>query len=324
MTRDELISSLNFLYDGEQEVEINIYTLNNEGEACLLNINDNLKDDLKADFLNSVSQKMMVKEYDLQDYSSADRRNNSYYVYDLEEKPESFDFFDKVLGPDVGYYNIGDNWVGGITILLVVLSTGEHRAILYKDISGVEKYYAQSGFLLFKSADRFDRVENDMLRISNNFQMIKIDDNIIILKMETMEMNFELDQVLKNEAERGKTRVEGLLSDLDIISELCDKDNSFRKQLIATKHSFVYTLKNEENERIVSDNDIIEYIRDNEDLCGKFTFSEDNKIQIIYYTQAKRFVKILNEDYLKSGLTNIIYDTLSKKKRNDSIILDEE
>ena len=30
----------------------------------------------KADFLNSVSQKMMVKEYDLQDYSSADRRNN--------------------------------------------------------------------------------------------------------------------------------------------------------------------------------------------------------------------------------------------------------
>lgn len=323
MTRDELIASLNFLYDGEHEVEINVYTLNNEGDVCLFNINDGLKGDLKADFLNSVRQKMINKEYDLQDYSSADRRNNSYYVYDLEE-PEDFDFFNKVLGPDIDYYNIDDNWIGGITILLVVLSIGEHRAILYKDVSGVEKYYAQSGFLIFKSADRLDRVEDDMLRISNNFQMIKIDNTIIILKMEAMEKNFDLDQVLRNEAERGKTRVEGLLSDMDKISELCDKDNSFRKQLISTKQSFVFTLKKEDESRMISDDDIIEYIRDNEDLCGRFKYSDDNKIIISYYTQAKRLVKILNEDYLKSDLTKIIYDTLSKKKRNDVIIVDEE
>ncbi len=323
MTRDDLISSLNFLFDEEQEVEINIYTLNSEGEACLLNIKDNLKDDLKADFLNSVRQKMITNEYDLQDYSSADRRNNSYYVYDMEE-PKDFEFFDKVLGPDIDYYNIDENWVGGITILLVVLSTGEHRAILYKDVSGVEKYYAQSSFLMVKSENRFDRVEDDMLRISNNFQMIKIDDYIIILKMEAMEMNFDLDQVMKNEAERGKTRVEGLLSDMDKISELCDKDHSFRKQLIATKQSFVFTLKNEDGSRVVSDDDIIEYVKNNEEICGKFSFSEDNKIKISYFTQAKRFIKILNEDYLKSGLTKIVYDTLSKKKRNDVVIIDEE
>ena len=324
MTKDELVTSLNFLYDGEHEVEINIYTLNNEGNVCLFNINDDLKDDLKADFLNSVRQKMIVKEYDLQDYSSADRRNNSYYFYDLEEKPEGFDFFDKVLEPDIEYYNIDENWIGGISKMLVVLSTGEHWAILYKDVSGVEKYYAQSGFLMFKSDNRFDRVEDDILRISNNFQMIEIDDKIIILKMEAMEMNYDLDQVLKNEAERGKTRIEGLLTDIDKISELCDKDNAFCKQLIATKQSFVFTLKNEDGSRMVSDNDIIKYIRDNEELCGKFSFSEDNKIKISHFTQAKRFVKILNEDYLKSGLTKIIYDTLSKKKRNDNIIIDEE
>lgn len=318
MTRDELRESLGFLFDDTQTKELNIYTKSSDGELNMLNIEPGLKNNLLDDFLSTIKQKLIDREYDLQDYSVADRRNNSYYIYDLEEKPEGFDLFDKVLGPNIDYFNIDDNWIGGISFLLVVISSGDHRAILYKDVSGVEKYFAQGGIFMYKFEDRFERVDKDMLRISTNFNMIKIDKTLVILRMESMEKAFNLDQVIKNEAEKGKKRVEGILSDMTKISELCNKDKSFRKQLIATKGSLVFTLKNVDGSSVVSDLDIVNYIKDNEEICGKFDFNADNtKLKIEHFTQAKRLIKILNEDYLKSGLTKVIYDTLSKRQRTE-------
>lgn len=317
MTKEELVNKLSFLFDNGLVKQTVIYTIASDGNPAMLNINNVLMDQLQKDFIKSIETNIVDKVYDLQDYSIADRRNNSYYRYDLEEKPDDFDIFDKVLGPDIQYFNLNENWIGGISTLIVVISTGEQRVILYKDISGVEKYYAQGGTFIIKSDDRFDKIENDFLRITPKFQMIKVDDNIIFLTMESLERSFDLDRIIKNEANRSKTRIEGLLTDLDKISELCDKDTAFQKKLIATKSSLVFA-RNEDGSRKVSDSEIIDYIKNNKEICGEFEYNDDStKIKLSFYTDAKRLVKILNEDFLRSGLTKVIYDTLAKKKKKE-------
>lgn len=317
MTKEELVNKLSFLFDNGQVKQTVIYTIASDGNPAMLNINNVLIEQLEDDFIKSIKNNLVDKVYDLQDYSTADRRNNSYYRYDLVERPDDFDIFDKVLGPDIQHFNFNDNWIGGISTLIVVISTGDQRAILYKDISGVEKYYAQGGTFITRSNDRFDKIENDFLRITPKFQMIKVDDDIIFLSMESLERSFDLDQIIKNEANSSKTIIEGLLTDLDKVSELCDKDTAFQKKLIATKSSLVFA-KNDDGSRKVSDSDIIDYIKTNKEICGEFEYSDDGtKLKISYYTDAKRLVKILNEDYLKSGLTKVVYDTLAKKKKKE-------
>lgn len=315
MTKDELISAVNFLFEEEKQKQIVFYCIDSSKKVKMLNINSVLLSELLKDFTESIRERIVEEVYDIQEYTAADRRKGSYYRYDLPEEPAEFSFFTEVLGQNIPMFNFDDGWINQIKKLVIVISSGDQRVILYKDISGVEKYLKQGKyFMLMKCEDRFDKIPEDILGVNNKFQMMKVGNDILILNMESIEKNFSLNQVIRNEAERGKERVQSLISDMAIINQMCDDDSSFQKKIIATKHSFVYTLKDGNGNRIIIDAIILDYIRNNPDICGTFSFDDNGKVVINNKSKAKRFVKVLNEDYLKSGLTNIIYDAFDKKR----------
>lgn len=313
MTKEYIKKGLDFLFDNKTVKQIVIFSYNAHDGIKRLNINKNLLDIMLIYFTDSIRDRMISAEYDIQDYSSADRRNNSYYRYDLDEKPTGFSVFTDVLGPNIPVFSFEHDSIREIKKILIVISTGKESVVLYKDVFEFEKYLAQGSFLISKHKDRFDRVENDILKINTDFQIIKLKDDFIGLSLNCFEKCFKLDQVLKNEAAKGVVSVTSMVLDTCYLAEWANSDPSIRKQLISLKSSPVFTLKDDAEIRCISDRDVIDYIQKNADICGKIDI-HDGKVIIKNKSAAKRFLKVLNDDYFKSGLTKVVYEILSKKK----------
>lgn len=312
MTKEDIKKSLGFLFDGSKAKQIVFFSYDPKDGLKRLNINKDLLDTMLVDFTESIRDRMVKAEYVIQDYSGADRRDNSYYRYDLDEKPQGFSVFTDVLGPDIPTFSFARDSIRNIEKVLVVVSTGKDNVVLYKDVYEFEKYLAQGSFMISKHKDRFDRVEDDVLRINTDFQIIKLKDDIIGLNLKCFEKNFKLDQVLKNEAAKGVVSITNMVLDTSHLCEWVNSDSSIRKQLISIKSSPVFTMKDTDGNRRILDKDVVDYIKTNTDICGAFKITGD-KVIIEHKTTAKRFLKVLNDDLFKSGLTSVVYEAIAKR-----------
>ena len=67
----------------------------------------------------------------------------------------------------------------------------------------------------------------------------------------------------------------------------------------------------------ISNDDIINFTKTNPGLRGRFKYSEDGKqIRLDTKTSKNAFIKLLNDDYLRSNLTNQEYDSIAKDRIN--------
>ena len=313
MEKSELVEKLSFLFDENKAKQMVMFSYAQDSGIRRLNIEADLTPILLQDFIDSINDTLVEAEYEIQDYSVADRRPKSYYRYDLEKEPESFSLFNDVLGKDIPVFDFTRDKIRDIKKILVVISTGEERIILFKDVFEIDKFLIRDHFMMVPCKDRFSKISTDILKVNTNFQIIKVSNEVFSLSLEFFEKYFKLEKVLRAEASKGIERVVGLIKDTSHLSRFCEEDTSIRNKLIATKSSFVFET-DDTGERKVSNADLIDYINKNPDICGKFDI-EGNQIKIESKAAAKRFLKVLNEDCLKSGLTNTVYEIISKRKR---------
>ena len=95
-----------------------------------------------------------------------------------------------------------------------------------------------------------------------------------------------------------------------MLKDLVDDITFARKLSKIREKSPVITLN-------ISNDDIINFTKTNPGLRGRFKYSEDGK-QIRLDTKASKnaFIKLLNDDYLRSNLTNQEYDSIAKDRIN--------
>lgn len=100
MTRDELKQAISFLANDNNEQHIIIYTVDVAENVRYLDIADNLQPEIQELFSQKVLTVFNNDSYELLDYSTADRRNDCYYVYDLVEVPNHMQLMQSVIGDD--------------------------------------------------------------------------------------------------------------------------------------------------------------------------------------------------------------------------------
>ncbi len=308
MNKAELNQSLEFLNNPTGELQIIMYACFEEQVVKKLDVKSEDLPPIRRLFVDSVNSTIVSQEeFTVIPLSTADERSNCFYEYDLE-LPEELQFLETIIGNDeIETFNFNNDTFAKIDALAIVLADDNNEISLYKKLSSVE-VLGRGGYMLWKSNQRLERFEEQLLRISPSFQVLRVEESVIILNLKTIERNFGFHDVIKREATLGLEAINdmGIVSNIDTLEELIENVSFARKLTKIARNSPVI-------QRRIPNVSIIAFSRTHPAIRNKMRYTPDGT-QFALDTKVSKdlFVKLLNDDFLTSELTQLYYDSLAK------------
>lgn len=138
--------------------------------------------------------------------------------------------------------------------------------------------------------------------------MLRVKESVIILNLKTIERNFGFHDVIKREATIGLEAIKdmGIVSNIDTLEELIENVSFARKLTKIARNSPVI-------QRGILNVSILAFSRVHPAIRNKMRYTPDGT-QFALDTKVSKdlFVKLLNDDFLTSELTQLYYDSLAK------------
>ncbi|MCA0233216.1 MAG: DUF4868 domain-containing protein [Bacteroidetes bacterium] len=314
MNKEQLLARLKYFLDPKNGIGATLYfVLNQEGETIIrfADIENEAKKELKERFLEYITDKLINnEELYYQNISDADDRKNVVYRYDIEERPASLNILnDILLNEDQPHFLFNQNSFTNLQGYLITIGNEGNKIALYKKHHPVN-LLKRDRFLLIPSNQRLVQLQDDAIAIDRSFDFMLLDDNLIVLKLSILERFFGFEEVIRNQAQNTISLIKAneLLEDIEQINEIAHSMATARK-LMKVRNSPVLN---------VPVNSVINFIRNHPELTGKINFNEDGtKISLDTGVSKRLFLKLLNDDYLFSQLTELQYDSHTKDKLLD-------
>jgi hypothetical protein len=311
MNREQLLARLNYFLDPQNGIGAALYfVLNQNGQTIIrfADVENEAKQELKERFLEFIADKFVNnEELHYQNISDADDRKNVVYRYDIEERPDSLNMLDEILlNEDQPHFNFNQDSFANLQGYLITIGNEGNKMALYKKHHPVN-LLKRDRFLLIPSNERLVKLQNDAIAIDRSFDFMLLDDNLIVLKLNILERFFGYEDVIRNQAQNtiGLIEANELLEDIEQINEIAQSMTTARK-LMKIRNSPVLN---------VPVNNVINFIRNHPELTGKINFNQDGtKINLDTGASKRLFLKLLNDDYLFSQLTELQYDSHAKDK----------
>lgn len=235
------------------------------------------------------------------DYTNTDK----IYYFENTEIEDNMQFLsnDHILNTDLFTANQNHTieWV-----IIRIWSTDQfiNLYVPYFPIYGLNR---DKWFIIREMDDQFTSDENEeTIRFNYNISFIYHNNKLLVLDFQKLEKEFWYDEVLNTKAQNKVDVLNWywLLSDNATLNSLVESDKSVRNKLLKIKDdSPVFS---------VPVNDLINFIR-SKPLLNKFTIV-DNKFTVDNKSKALLFLKIIDDDFVKSELTWREYD--AEKKSN--------
>lgn len=311
MTREQLLKRLSYYLDPGNAIGAALYfVLDYNGQSVIrfADIEDNAKNELRDRFLEYLNDKFIAnEELHYKNISEADDRKNVVYLYDIDEVPESLNILNEILEDDNREkFNFNNDDLAHLQGYLIVIGNEGHEIALYKKHHPVN-LLKQDRFLLFPRNERLVKADHDFIAMDKSFDCMLIDNNLIVLKLNTMERFFGFEDVVRNQAQQTIAAIEALalLEDVAQLTELA-QDISAARKLMHTRNSPVLNLPVQT---------VINFINTHPELTGKLGLNEaGTRVKLTSGISKKLFLKLLNDDYLFSQLTQLQYETHAKDR----------
>ena len=241
--------------------------------------------------------------------SSADERKNALYYYDLDELPEEMEMMKKVLSNsnELEIFSFTEDSLDEIVALITVIGNDEHRIVLYKQ---------QYPILLLKRdkymltpvphLNRLKKVESDILRIDFNFQFCLLENVIYVSDIDKMEKICSFHTLITNEARKSIEKI----SLVDILENVEVLEDELENVTFARKLTRVY--KDSKVLGKVPNKTIVEFTKKHSYFQKNPIKSNGEKFVLDTKKSKEAFIKLMNDDFLKSELTNYEYESLAK------------
>jgi hypothetical protein len=311
MNIEELKTDLQDLCNNNQ-TSIVVFVLMKNGSSFQhkkLNIEKKSLGSLKALFTNNLNEKVVTQtDISLLNLSESDERSNAIYLYDLEI-PEGLACLEQVLDSDnLDFFNFKYDNLANVKAFIIKIGNHSKQVVLYKTLAPVNVYGRSSFFLGKKDNERFEKIEDEFLRISPNFQFMRINDLLLIFDLKTLEKFFGFHDVITREARNGIQAIKDIdiLEDSEILEELIVDVKYARKFTKIAKSSPVIKAN-------IPNESIIKFCKEFPKLKGKIRFnSSENKIRLDTKISKDLFIQLLMDNFLTSELTSFHYTSVAK------------
>lgn len=295
-----------FLLDSDGGMQVKSVDINQVDQTELANI-----------FISSISNNVLLNdELSLVPISSADDRSNAIYQYDLEYIPIELTHLKNIIESDsFEKFSFSDDALMNLEGILILIGNQDNQLAIYKHHYPVTLLKKDSGFSLTKmrDANRFKKLDQDILRLDPKFQFIKINGIYYILDIKALERFFGFHDAIKNVAIRGVENIKNsnLVMNCDVFDARLD-DISFSRKLVKSANKSPVL-------SVIPNNQIILFSNTHPALRGKFKYSRDGT-QLNLNTQKSQnlFLKLLNDDFLQSELTKKYYESVAKDNVNEA------
>lgn len=245
--------------------------------------------------------------------SNADERANAIYEYDYDEYPEdmkfiqSFNLDEALKCENFSFSKDNLQSLAGYLIYIGNMNEGITCFKKHYNISVIKR----DAFLLGKSNELFKKLDTDeIIRLNNEIHVFKLQNNIFVINIKVLEDSFGFDTLIRKRADETMKDIESLnlIENIDKLEE-SSKDIAFSRKLSKLAGQSLIINKAIPNEKV------IDFSKENPGLKDKFKYSADGKkIVLSSKSSQKYFIKLLNDDFLMSELTEQPYDSLAKDK----------
>ena len=317
MNKLELNNALSFVNAPQGELQI-IFYANLEGveQPQKLDIAEDDLTTLKQMFIVAIQTYIITKDdYVVLKLSAADERGKCFYHYDLEI-PQELQMLQSVIGNDnLQIFNFNNTKLSSINSLIIVLADDKNEVSLFKKLSPVE-VIGRGGHIFKKANQRLEKFDDQLLRITPKFQVIRVNGELIIIDLNAIEKSFGFHDVITREATVSLNAINEmqLISNIGSLQELVNNVSFARKLTKVARNSPVI-------KHNIPNANIIAFAKSHPLTKSKMRFNAD-ETQFTLDTKVSKdlFIKILNDDLLTSELTKLYYDSLAK----DGIEIEED
>jgi len=314
MTLEELRNKIESIVQMDA-VGLNVYFLLDTEQGQVIkraNIIENVKTNLVAAYKLSLNQIISNEDLTMIDLSAADDRQSAIYLYDLETQPAVFSYFETIKNDNdenpIPLFEFDTDNLSELEGYFISIGDFENNVILYRKQMPIN-LFKQGKIYLVKGHDtQFDKIDKEFLRIDAKIDVISADDSIVINNISILERHYEFRAIIEHEAEASLENINGLdiLENIEVLQERVSDTSFARKLSKISTTSPVFNLPAEH---------IMQFVRNHHVLGGEFRYSEDeSKILIDTKKSQNFFLRLMNDDFLHSQLTNYDYMTPAKDR----------
>lgn len=315
MSIDALRMVAQTLSNDPQAVGIMFFILKDRNGFTCRNVE--LSADAQASLTNEI--KLELKEffetdYVLRDLTSVDLRLDTLFRYNLPTYPDQLSVFKSTLDDTASipaFDHVFDD-LADLKAIVVLLGNGSDTLSIYKHHYPTNTY-RRNGFSIFRAGinqDRFEKLQQDIVRMSHSIDFIYSGSDVFVANFKVLEKFFGFKEAVKADASSKLAilSARNLVEDVAVLQDriVAKGDVTFARKVIrAISHSRVLST--------VSNDRIIQFIKQHHSLSKKIKVNSADTL-IILDTKISQnfFMKLLNDDYLRSELTQFEYDADSK------------
>ncbi len=313
MNAEELKAALQPFYDNANELGVTLYAILKDPNNLTprkIDISGDALNDLKSFFLQSLRNNISNKEdLTVLNISTSDERLDAVYVYDLEHPAELATMEAVVNTDDLPLLDLTDSALSDIKAILIEIGNDIGQVVLYKTMAPVN-IFGRAGLFLKKAQHRMERIDEEFLRVSANFQLLRINGELLVIDLTAIEKSFGFHEIITREAAVGVASIEAI--------ELVENPETLRELLNDIKYARRFTKVARASpvmQAQVTNLNIIAFCKTFPLLAGRIRFNDaEDKIVLDTKVSKDLFIKLMMDDFLTSELTSYHYESVAKDK----------
>lgn len=312
MEINELRELLSVINSEEEPIGIRVHLIkkneNGIDTPLLADVSEELAEDLKEIFKKTINSKFFDnEELILSNISTAIETSNTVFFYDIDEFPEKLNVLqDFDAWRDYDEFSFSNDDLESIKAILITVGNQNGYFTIYKHIYPVTIVRQDKMLGFVPIGDRFEKLSSNILQINNTIDFIYVSENLIVNNIKTLASAYGYKEIVKNQA-REKIQMIAELDLVENISELTEfvKNVKYAKRVLRINPTSPVLQ--------LAKTRIIDFIRNHPKLSRKIRFNE-NGDRIVLDTDVSKAITIgiLNDDYLKSNLTDLDYESEKK------------
>lgn len=299
---------------------ISIYFVDDVNDIYDSDIDTKVLEKFRVNFCKDLRTKYTeCEDFEVDKLSTFEERKNTLYQYDFSvpEMPSEFKLTESALAfkanQNITKYKIRNQKLSNIKAAIVILSQGTKKSVaFYQHVFPVSLLGPDKGVLNITTHNtRLVELEQDILKLNTKFVFMQAAKNSYFVEnVGVLETNLHFKKAINSRAKKYAHEIAAmkLVDDPTMILDRINKEPSYAKKLVtAYKNSVVLQLK-------IPNKDMIAYAQSQDYYKDHLKPNPSGDSFIINkVTQSKRFIELLNDNFLKSELTDEHYLARSKK-----------
>ena len=281
------------------------------------NMNDKKTENaIKTMFVENINNSVVLnKDLLIRNLSIAESLPNTLYLYDFDEFPEELEIFRNFNikhAVSLKFFDFNKDSLKNIFGYIVYIGNMQDGISLFKKHYPISLIQRETFLLgVIKSKNRFEKIDvDDMIKLNGTVQLLKINNEIYIFDLDVLEKNMGFTQLIYKNATESIAAIENLdiVDDIQTLKDTLEDFHFVRKISKIKTTSPIFKLN-------ISKDVIISFTQKTKELSGKFRYNQD-KTKIILNTKKSKdaFIKLMNDSFLRSELTEQYYEALAKDK----------